>query len=138
MSRGTLEQIWKFSFSFTGLLPSMAELSSSLRLKNFSIRDLSATPGTSSWFGLFPFRSPLLRKSMFLSLPPDTKMFQFSGSSHIDLCIQSMLTSVCLPGFPIRKSPDQRLFAPTRSLSQLIASFFAYWCQGIHHAPFVA
>ncbi|CAC9060675.1 Uncharacterised protein [Staphylococcus aureus] len=30
------------------------------------------------WFGLFPFRSPLLRESNFLSLPPGTKMFQFS------------------------------------------------------------
>ena len=30
-------------------------------------------------FGLFPFRSPLLRKSIFLSLPPVTKMFQFTG-----------------------------------------------------------
>ncbi len=33
------------------------------------------------WFGLFPFRSPLLRESIFLSLPPGTKMFQFSGSA---------------------------------------------------------
>jgi hypothetical protein len=31
------------------------------------------------WFGLFPFRSPLLRKSRLFSLPPGTKMFQFSG-----------------------------------------------------------
>jgi hypothetical protein len=43
------------------------------------------------WFGLFPFRSPLLRESIFLSLPAGTKMFQFSASafryamySHID------------------------------------------------------
>lgn len=43
------------------------------------------------WFGLFPFRSPLLRESNFLSLPPGTKMFQFSGCafrhamySHVD------------------------------------------------------
>ena len=28
-------------------------------------------------FGLFPFRSPLLRESMFLSLPMGTEMFQF-------------------------------------------------------------
>ena len=33
------------------------------------------------WFGLFPFRSPLLRESIFLSFPPGTKMFQFSGSA---------------------------------------------------------
>src|SRR6185295_13279858 len=35
-------------------------------------------------------------------------------------------------GFPIRKSPDQRLCAPPRSLSQLAASFFARCRQGIH------
>ena len=38
----------------------------------------------------------------------------------------------------IRKSPDHWLCAPTRSLSQLITSFIGSWCQGIHHAPFVA
>ena len=30
-------------------------------------------------FGLIPFRSPLLRKSLLLSLPPGTEMFQFPG-----------------------------------------------------------
>ena len=34
---------------------------------------------TSHRFGLFPFRSPLLRESRFLSFPPVTKMFQFTG-----------------------------------------------------------
>ena len=29
--------------------------------------------------GLFPFRSPLLRESRLISIPPDTEMFQFSG-----------------------------------------------------------
>ena len=36
-------------------------------------------------------------------------------------------------GCPIRKSSDQRLFAPTRSLSQLTTSFFASECLGIPH-----
>ena len=31
------------------------------------------------WFRLAPFRSPLLGGSIFLSLPPATKMFQFAG-----------------------------------------------------------
>lgn len=31
------------------------------------------------WFGLIPFRSPLLGKSRLLSLPPGTEMFQFPG-----------------------------------------------------------
>ena len=36
-------------------------------------------------------------------------------------------------GFPIRKSPDQKLFASPRSLSQLTTSFIDFTCQGIHH-----
>ena len=41
-----------------------------------------------SWFGLFPFRSPLLRESRLLSSPPGTKMFQFPGCALHTLCIQ--------------------------------------------------
>ena len=37
-------------------------------------------------------------------------------------------------GFPIRKSWDQRLFAPPPSLSQLITSFFASQSLGIHRS----
>ena len=40
-----------------------------------------------------------------------------------------------VPGCPIRKSADQRSFAPTRSLSQLITSFIASESQGIRHVP---
>ena len=40
------------------------------------------------WFGLIPFRSPLLRKSRLLSLPPGNEMFQFPGSASFILCIQ--------------------------------------------------
>lgn len=38
-------------------------------------------------------------------------------------------------GFPIRKSSDQRVFAPPRRLSQRITSFIACACQGIHQMP---
>src|SRR4029078_6190271 len=38
-------------------------------------------------------------------------------------------------GFPIRRSTDQRLFAPSRSLSQRTTSFFASYRQGIHQMP---
>ena len=40
-----------------------------------------------------------------------------------------------LPGCPIRKSEDQRLFASPPSLSQLITSFVASESQGIHRLP---
>ena len=38
-------------------------------------------------------------------------------------------------GFPIRKSPDQSLFAAPRSLSQRTTSFIASQRQGIHRIP---
>ena len=41
-------------------------------------------------------------------------------------------------GFPIRRSPDPRLLATTRSFSQLSTSFIASQRLGIHRAPFVA
>ena len=37
----------------------------------------------------------------------------------------------------IRKSADDRIFAPARSLSQLVTSFFGSWCQGIRLVLFV-
>jgi hypothetical protein len=43
-----------------------------------------------------------------------------------------------IAGCPIRKSPDYRLYAATRSLSQLTTSFIASQCQGIHHTPLFA
>ena len=39
-------------------------------------------------------------------------------------------------GCPIRKSADQRPFAPPRGLSQLITSFIACESLGIRHTPF--
>ena len=45
---------------------------------------------------------------------------------------------VHLPGCPIRRSPDLRLLAATRSFSQLSTSFIASRHLGIHRAPFVA
>ena len=66
------------------------------------------------------------------SLPPGTKMFQFPG-----LALTTMRKWLFFkqPGCPIRKSSDQGLFAPTRSLSQLITSFIASVSLGIHHTP---
>ena len=58
-------------------------------------------------------------------------MFQFPA---LAFCLAELLV-FNQPGCPIRKSPDQRLFAPTRSLSQLITSFIASESQGIRHAP---
>ena len=41
-------------------------------------------------------------------------------------------------GFPIRKSAGRWIFAPNRSLSQLVTSFVGSWCQGITLALLLA
>ena len=58
-------------------------------------------------------------------------MFQFPGfpTQRYGFTLRSMILHH--GGFPIRKSADRSLFAAPRSLSQLVASFFGSWCQGI-------
>ena len=94
------------------------------------------TPGTSPRFGLFRFRSPLLTESilflflrllrcftspgiacLFLPSPTATSWLQGASEKNGD--------GLMSPGYPIRKSPDQSVFAAPRSLSQLITSFIA-------------
>ena len=57
-------------------------------------------PQLESWFGLFPFRSPLLRKSIFLSLPPVTKMFQFTGLHLHSYVFTMQYLRITIGGFP--------------------------------------
>ena len=69
MSRPTLDPALSTSLSLTGLSPSLAGFPKTVLLG--SLNQLRGpNPGMhASRFGLFPFRSPLLWKSMFLSLP---------------------------------------------------------------------
>jgi hypothetical protein len=82
-------------------------------------------------FGLIPFRSPLLRESRLISLPPGTEMFQFPGLA----LPKGSDGSLHPPGCPIRTSAGHRMRAPDRSFSQLATSFFACPRQGIPRAP---
>ena len=52
----------------------------------------SYNPNPKIGLGYFPFRSPLLRESIFLSFPPATKMFQFTGLLSLLLCIHNRIT----------------------------------------------
>ena len=83
-----------FDISFTGLSPSLVQLSIWFNyIKNFLLLYRGpTTPTPKSWFGLFPLRSPLLRESIFLSLPPVTKMFQFAGLLSLTLCVHVRIT----------------------------------------------
>jgi hypothetical protein len=101
---------------------------------------LDTTPAglTYRGFGLFPVRSPLLRESRLLSLPPGTEMVHFPGLAAPAYSFSGRSRGLPSRGCPIRKSPGQSLFAAHRSLSQLTTSFFAVLRQGIHRVPLVA
>lgn len=76
--------------------------------------------------------------------------FDFFSTRYLDVSIPWVVSdslypdpktgpsAECIKGFPIRKSPDHRLFASPRGLSQLITSFIDFRRQGIHHMHFPA
>ena len=82
-------------------------------------------------FGLSPFRSPLLRGSQLVSFPPPTWMLPFGGFPlpHPPRSSEELPRGLwerprrAWAGGPIRASPDLRLHAPTRGLSQLATPF---------------
>ena len=55
-------------------------------------------------FGLFPFRSPLLRESRLFSFPRATEMFQFTRFPLPVLCVHTGVPPAKAVGFPIRTS----------------------------------
>ena len=65
-------------------------------------------------------------------------MFQFTGFPSIRYVLAYGWLEFFQPGFPIQKSTDHRIFAPPRSLSQLITSFIGSQCQGIRPVLFLA
>ena len=90
-------------------------------------------------FRLFPFRSPLLRKSIvFFLFLRVLRCFSSPGSPPYTM--YSCMVTYALPyvSFLIRKSTDQSSFATPRGLSQLVTSFIGAWCQGIRPTPFIA
>ncbi len=64
-------------------------------------------------------------------------MFQFPRFPSSSLCVQDKDTARAV-GFPIRISPDRRLYTAPRGFSQCPTSFFGIWHQGILRKPFVA
>ena len=142
-------------FSVTGLLPSVAQLSSCVHLTadlvTRALRRCAEASGpttpiqqrhraiTLHGFRLFPFLSPILGESLLLSIPQGTEMFQFPWLSQPVLCVQTGVTEHDFS----RVSPfgNPRIYAcltANRGLSQPAASFIDSWCQGIHQWPLVA
>ena len=84
------------------------------------------TPEASFRFGLFRFRSPLLTESILFLFLRLLRCFTSPGIASSSLFDSERNDGVLTPpGYPIRKSPDQSVFAAPRSLSQLITSFIA-------------
>ena len=106
MSRGTLDPALSTPISLTGLSPSLAGLSRTVRL---TIRNHLCSPNPDMHarrFGLFRFRSPLLTKS----IKNYVLLVSFSSSGYLDvsvhrvpsvhLWIQCTVTEVFSAGFP--------------------------------------
>ena len=98
--------------SITGLLPSLADRSRSIHLPFFLVTPygMSYNPKThASWFGLIPFRSPLLRKSRLLSLPSGTEMFQFPELPFTTYEFSDERYPITDSGFPHSDIPESTL-----------------------------
>ena len=122
--------------SLTGLSPSAAPLSSgfcyALHSASSAVLQPRAARRHAPGLGWCGFARRYFRNHWFV----------FSSSGYLDVSVPRVRPSkIAVPesppaGCPIRKSAHQRVFAPTRGLSQLVTSFVASESLGILHAPF--
>ena len=119
--------------SSTGLSPSLAQLSSCFDFRSFC-RIVVLQPRSCrniSGLGSSAFARHYLRNHFYFLFLRVLRCFSSPRLLHT-YCDDS-----CLPGCPIRISADLGIFAPPRSFSQLITSFFASESLGILHAPLI-
>ena len=133
VSRRTLDTPSSWTISPTGLLPSFAVLSSTVRLSFLNgLWSPSPQKYYYSWFGLFRFRSPLLSESLFYFLFLWViRCFSSPGSLHYTIYSCNDTIILLMVSSLIRISTDHGLFATPRSFSQLVTSFFGAMYQGI-------
>ena len=132
MSCGTLDTRLVIPVSLTGLLPSLVPLSNGVQLQELSITQVL---------------TPIVRRPSVWALPISLAAtlgidVSFSSSGYLDVSVHRVpsitlwihvnVTRLLVPGFPIRTSMDQCLLTAPHGFSQLTASFFGSWCQGIH------
>ena len=97
----------------------------------------SITPDCSqSGLGSFPFARRYSGNRVFFLFLRLLRCFSSPGS--LPYVMYWRMDTTYVVGFPIQISPDQWIFAPPRSFSQLITSFIGSQCQGIHPALFFA
>ena len=71
-------------------------------------------------WAIFPVRSPLLRKSSFLSLPEDTEMFQFSSFASATYGFSCGYRGMSSVRFRIRTSAGQSLVGGSPQLNAAV------------------
>ena len=138
VSCGTLDTNRISITSPTGLLPCLVLLSNNLPLV-ISIFMSVLTPSVR--------RLSVWALSRSLAATQEI-VVTFSSSGYLDvsvhrvpsltLCIHVRVIQLPVPGFPIRTSMDQCMLTAPHGFSQLTASFFGSWCQGIHPALLLA
>ena len=132
VSGTTLVSLSSLPISSTGISPSASGLSRTLRLS--SMIHVSDPQPRSASTSVWP-----LPRSLAATWGIDVS---FSSWSYLDVSVHpvsfseamcSLQDTCALPqvGSPIRTSAGHRIFAPNRSLSQLVTSFIGSQCQGI-------
>ena len=100
MSRSTLDPTSSLLVSCTGLSPSLVGLPRTILLSS-SNHVCSPNPKVHAlWFGLFPFRSPLLWKSIFSFFSSGYLDVSVHRVPSVHLWIQCTVTEVSSAGFP--------------------------------------
>ena len=139
VSRRTLDSASSFKVSSTGISPSPWQLSSCF---NYPSRYFLAvrTPQVllpAVWAVPISLATTLGIAICFLFLRV-LRCFSSPGSPRIPIYSVYDNTILLVLSSLIRISTDQRIFAPNRSFSQLVTSFFGAMYQGILRKPFVA
>ena len=133
VSRATQDTARNNKLTCTGLSPSAGALSNALPIRLILSRRSPTTPIMHYYImglGFCAFARHYSRNHFCFLLLRVMRCFSSprSPSTFVEW------HSFTVPGCPIRISTDQGLFAPTRSFSQLITSFFASQSLGIHRS----
>ena len=139
VSRGTLDPARWLQISPTGLSPSLACFPKTFRLSSVNA-NCSPQPRKTRSLGLAssPFARRYSGNRFFFLFLPLLRCFSSRRFPSATYVFSYGWLSFSQPGFPIRISADQYLFAIPRSFSQLVTSFFGSWCQVILPTLFIA
>ena len=123
VSRSTSDPARCLLVSCTGLSPSLAGLSRPFHYHTTHLMRSITPERTRSGLGSFHFARRYFGNRVFFLFLALLRCFSSGGSRRMAMEFTIRRLRFAQPGFPIQRSPDQRIFAPPRSLSQLITSF---------------